>query len=84
MSSPALLGIQLLPLGSVIQVIGAHPATPQLCFSHTLQTVFQATTPLIGYQRNYVAEVAAAEAGSGWDIVFYGDSIIERLRGSQG
>lgn len=46
------------------------------------QMSFAKPTPFLVAHRNYQAAVAAADAGEGWDVVWYGDSIVERLQGT--
>lgn len=49
-----------------------------------VQAAFEVATPFQVLHRQYALDVAAADAGKGWDVVWYGDSIVERLRGTQG
>lgn len=48
------------------------------------QATFQQETPLALAHRQYKLEVAAADAGQGYNVIFYGDQMVERLRGTQG
>lgn len=55
---------------------------PHLLCAAPLQASFEVATPFIVLHRQLKAEVAAADAAQPFDIVFYGDNIIERLRGT--
>lgn len=60
------------------------PPDTHACEAGVCRTTFDRPTPLITTHRTLVREVAAADAGDGWDVVIYGDALVERMRGTSG
>lgn len=53
-----------------------------MCGQGTCQASFEKATNFLRDYNNYIAKAAQGDKpGQGWDIIFYGDSITERLNG---
>lgn len=64
--------------------LSAEPRAADPALLYRAQAAFEKAPALSSAQRTLAAEVAAAGAGQGLDVVFYGDSLVERLRGTHG